>query len=246
MEITSLHNAKVKQWVKYKEKKYREEYQQFLIEGEHMIQEAQRAGIIACILIEEQHENPFTKYPTYVVTKDVLRKLSESVSGTWIMAVCNFVKKNKKHVGNKVLVLDNIQDPGNVGTMIRSALSFGYDLVLLSHQSVDMYNSKLIRSTQGALFHIPIIQGDIVAMIQELKNRDVLIYATALRGAIPLQDVTKQTEAYALVFGNEGSGISQEVLFLSDYRIFIEMAHFESLNVAIAAAICMYEFQHRR
>lgn len=246
MEIISLQNAKVKQWAKYKEKKYRDEYQQFLIEGEHMIQEGQRAGCIVCILLEEQHENPFSTLPTYVVTKDILRKLSSNVSGTWIMAVCDFVSKDRMPIGNKMIVLDNVQDPGNVGTMIRSALSFGYDSVLLSDQGVDMYNPKLIRATQGAMFHIPIIQGNIVTMLQELKKQNVLIYATALQGAIPLQEVTKETETFALVFGNEGSGISQEVNVMSDYRMYIEMACFESLNVAIAAAICMYEFQYRR
>lgn len=241
MEITSLTNAKIKQWSKYKEKKYREQDHMFLIEGEHLIQEAMQAGIIEGIIVEQGKSHVFTAYPTYEVTKDILKKLSDRVSGTWIMAVCHY--PIYETIGRKVIVLDDVQDPGNVGTMIRTAFSFGYESVVLSNHGVDLYNEKLIRSTQGALFHLPIIRGDIVEILHRLKQQGMVIYATTLQNATPLRQIHTRDTDIALVFGNEGVGVSSQVLDLSDYRVCIEMQAFESLNVAIAAAICMYEFQ---
>lgn len=242
MEITSLTNAKVKQWAKYKEKKHRDSQERFLIEGEHLIEEAHKAGLIECVIIEQGKENNFPQYETYEVTRDILNKLSDSVSGTWIMAVCHYPHYTAENYGHKVIVLDDVQDPGNVGTIIRTALSFGYDSILLSQRCVDVYNQKVLRSTQGSLFHIPVIRGDIMEMLTELKEQGSTLYATALRNASPLQEVSKK-EHLALVFGNEGNGVSQEVQDFCDERVYIEMNTFESLNVAVAAGICMYFFK---
>ena len=242
MEITSLTNAKVKQWAKYKEKKYREKERRFLIEGEHLIEEAVRANLVECIIVEREKPHPFQQFPVYEVTPEILRKLESSVSGTWIMAVCHMPQYSEADYGQRVIVLDDVQDPGNVGTIIRTALSFGYDAVLLSAHSCDIYNEKVIRSTQGALFHIPVIRGDVHAMLMELKQRGSRILATSLHNASALREVAVP-EAFALVFGNEGKGVSEEVLRLADTHVFIEMHTFESLNVAVAAGICMYAFK---
>lgn len=242
MEITSLTNAKVKQWSKYKEKKHRDKDHKFLIEGEHLIEEAHKANLIECILIEQGKENMFPAYETYEVTRDILKKLSDSVSGTYIMAVCHMPNISSIDFGNKVIVLDDVQDPGNVGTIIRTAFSFGYTSIVLSNHSVDVYNEKVIRSTQGALFHMPIIRGDIMELLQELKQQGITLYATSLHEATPLQQTPKKTPC-ALIFGNEGNGVSKDVIDYSDHKVFIEMKTFESLNVAVAAGICMYEFK---
>ena len=242
MEITSLTNAKVKQWSKYKEKKHRDKDHKFLIEGEHLIEEAHKANLIECILIEQGKENMFSTYETYEVTRDILKKLSDSVSGTYIMAVCHMPNISSIDFGNKVIVLDDVQDPGNVGTIIRTAFSFGYTSIVLSNHSVDVYNEKVIRSTQGALFHMPIIRGDIMVLLQELKQQGITLYATSLHEATPLQQTPKKTPC-ALIFGNEGNGVSIDVIDYSDHKVFIEMETFESLNVAVAAGICMYEFK---
>lgn len=242
MEITSLTNAKVKQWSKYKEKKHRDKDHKFLIEGEHLIEEAHKANLIECILIEQGKENMFPAYETYEVTRDILKKLSDSVSGTYIMAVCHMPNISSIDFGNKVIVLDDVQDPGNVGTIIRTAFSFGYTSIVLSNHSVDVYNEKVIRSTQGALFHMPIIRGDIMELLQELKQQGITLYATSLYEATPLQQTPKKTPC-ALIFGNEGNGVSKDVIDFSDHKVFIEMETFESLNVAVAAGICMYEFR---
>ncbi|RGC12282.1 RNA methyltransferase [Absiella sp. AM54-8XD] len=242
MEITSLTNAKVKQWSKYKEKKHRDKDHKFLIEGEHLIEEAHKANLIECILIEQGKENMFPAYETYEVTRDILKKLSDSVSGTYIMAVCHMPNISSIDFGNKVIVLDDVQDPGNVGTIIRTAFSFGYTSIVLSNHSVDVFNEKVIRSTQGALFHMPIIRGDIMELLQELKQQGITLYATSLHEATPLQQTPKKTPC-ALIFGNEGNGVSKDVIDYSDHKVFIEMDTFESLNVAVAAGICMYEFK---
>ena len=155
MEITSLTNAKVKQWSKYKEKKYRDKDHKFLIEGEHLIEEAHKANLIECILIEQGKENMFPAYETYEVTRDILKKLSDSVSGTYIMAVCHMPNISSIDFGNKVIVLDDVQDPGNVGTIIRTAFSFGYTSIVLSNHSVDVYNEKVIRSTHAQTAFAP-------------------------------------------------------------------------------------------
>lgn len=241
MEITSLTNAKVKQWAKYKEKKHRDKDECFLIEGEHLIEEAHHAGLIDCIMVEQGRTSMYPQYETYEVTKEILKKLSDSVSGSDIMALCH---RNQQPLPTyqKVVVLDDVQDPGNLGTIIRTAYSFGFDAVLLSNHCVDAYNEKVIRSTQGAIFHIPVIRGDIMTQLQQLKDQNITIYATSLHEATSLSNIKIQKPC-ALVFGNEGSGVSQEVLSFSDERVYIEMETFESLNVAVAAGICMYAFR---
>lgn len=240
MEITSLTNQKVKQWVKYKERKYREKEQYFLIEGEHLIQEANKAGLIDCLIVEQGIKPLLSGYSTYEVTQDILKKLSEQVSGCTHMAVCHYPSIEDIQ-GDKFILLDDVQDPGNVGTIIRTAYSFGYDAVYVSPKCADVYNEKVIRSTQGAVFHLPVIRMDMLTCIQNLKENNVNILATSLRDASPLSSVQKQKKC-ALIFGNEGAGVSEEILNIADKKVFIEMNTFESLNVAVAAGICMYYF----
>lgn len=239
MEITSLTNAKVKQWVKYKEKKHREKDRKFLIEGEHLLQEAYAAGILETLIVRNDVEVCIeVDLPCYEVSEEVMDKLSFHVSKEKVMGVCHypeFEHKNEK----KVILLDGVQDPGNVGTIIRSAYSFGYEHIYLSQACADAYNDKVIRSTQGALFHFPVERVDLVECVKQLKEQGIKVLATSLQESRTLSEIEPQ-EAYALVFGNEGSGVSEEILALSDQNMIIEMNRFESLNVSIAAGICMY------
>lgn len=241
MEITSLTNSKVKQWVKYKERKHREKDHKFLIEGEHLIQEAHMAHCIDCLIVEQGTTVSYQAYPIYEVTAEILKKLSDCVSGTTMMAVCSYVS-NETLQGSKYIILDDVQDPGNVGTIIRTAHSFGFDCILLSPKCADVYNDKVIRSTQGALFHIPVVRGDIVTYMDVLKENNVKIYATSLHDAKPLSEVVVQKPC-AIVFGNEGAGVQPDVIKKADISVYIEMETFESLNVAVAAGICMYTFK---
>ncbi len=243
MEITSLTNAKVKQWVKYKEKKHRDQDKKFIIEGEHLLEEAHKAGLIDCIIIEKGKTSPYVEYPQYEVTKEILKKIANSVSGNWIMAVCNY--PNYQDIkGNKIVMLDGVQDPGNLGTILRTAHSFSYHTVILSKDSVDVFNDKVVRSTQGALFHLNVIRMDLKEAIKDLKEKGYHIYGTSLHEAKSLQEVSIE-ENHVLIMGNEGQGVREDILALTDQNIYIEMDTFESLNVAVAAGICMYTLNKR-
>ncbi len=241
MVITSLTNAKVKQWLKYKDKKYREQDECFLIEGEHLVQEAHAAGLLLYTIQRIGETLLFPDYPTYEVTEEILKKIGSCKSGATIMALCKY-KPCPDNLDKKVIILDDVQDPGNVGTIIRTGLSFGYGTVVLSNHCVDIYNEKLIRSTQGAIFHMNIVRTDIVPLLATLKKEQYHIYATSLQKAKPLS-VIEPKEKHTIIFGNEGNGICKEVLALSDECIKIEMKTFDSLNVAVAAGICMYHLQ---
>lgn len=241
MIITSTSNAKIKQFAKYHEKKHREKDQKFLIENEHLIQEAIQAGLLKTLLVLQNESYPSFDGEVIEVNEDVMNKLKSNVSTPKMIGVC-MMMNNQKDIGRRVILLDDVQDPGNAGTIIRTAYSFGFDSVILSNKSVDLYNEKLIRSTQGAFFHLPIIRGDLKDFITKLQNQNIPVLATSLRNATPLSQVDKVQDV-ALIFGNEGSGVRDEILDMADQRIYIEMNRFESLNVAQAASICAYVFR---
>ncbi|MEG0695303.1 MAG: RNA methyltransferase [Erysipelotrichaceae bacterium] len=241
MEITSKNNDKVKQWVRYQEKKYRELDQMFLVEGLHLIEEAHKAGLIECLIMKKGFASPYKEYSIYEVNDEIMKKISCSVSGSDIIAQVHFPQNNKQ-LGNRIILLDDVQDPGNVGTMIRSALSFGFDQVILSLGCADVYNEKVVRSTQGAIFHLSILRQDLTRIIPLIKAEKTPVYATDLKASKGLSTIEKSNKV-ALVFGNEGNGIHRELLNLCDQNIIIEMNQFESLNVAVAAGICMYHFR---
>ena len=239
MEINSLQNNKVKEWYKLQQKKYRDEMGLFIIEEEHLIEEANKHGLIQHLLVRKDVQNIFNLEPIFV-TEEIMHKLSSTSSLNKYLAICKKpqVTSNKK----RCFILDQVQDPGNVGTIIRTAYSFGFDTVILSKNCADEYSSKVIRSSQGAIFHIAVIRDDIQKQIQELKQNGCIIYGTSLRNAKPLQEY-KPHDNFAIVLGNEGKGVSNEVLDVCDHHVFIEMSQFESLNVAVAGGIVAYHFR---
>ena len=242
MEIVSLTNEKIKLWGKLHQTKYRKETGLFLVEGEHLIQEAEKAGLIETVLVKKNVINPFVNQKEITVTSEILRKLSQTNSEPSLMAVCH-LWESPLTIGKRLILLDDVQDPGNVGTIIRTALSFGFDGVVLSANSVDPTNDKVIRSSQGAIFHIPVIQRDLHEVITECKDAGVMTLSTGLQNAIDLNSV-KITENVAIILGNEGQGISQSIRDLSDQVVKIEMSAFESLNVAVACGILCYRFRN--
>lgn len=239
MKIESIQNARIKKWASLKNKKYRDQTGKFLVEGEHLIQEALSAGIVETIIYDE--DMPFSFHETIQVTRDIMNKLSSNVSDVHLIAVCNQMKMIRKEM-QRILILDGIQDPGNFGTLIRTAVSFSFDGIFCSKQCCDLYNEKTIRSTQGAMFHIHIERVDVIELIEILKEQGFLVVSTALQDSVALQMVPVR-EKMAFVLGNEGQGVSDEVRNRSDYRARIEMDGFESLNVAVAGGIVMYTFK---
>ncbi|MDQ0359340.1 TrmH family RNA methyltransferase [Breznakia pachnodae] len=243
MEINSVQNSKVKTWMKYHQKKYRDTDEKYLIEGEHLIEEALKVNVVDVLLVRKGKEHNFGYHgDIYVLEDHVMDKLSKNVSSVNYIAVC---KKQIYEIkdNTRLLLLDAVQDPGNMGTIIRSAHSFGFDGIYLSEDCVDIYNEKVIRSTQGALFHLPIINCDLQMKVEELQKGGVEVVATALNEeAVYLGDYTPKA-SIALIMGNEGSGVKESLIKKADKVMKIEMANFESLNVAIAASICMYELR---
>ena len=154
MEITSINNEKVKFWTKLNEKKFRDSNNLFLVEGNHLVSEALKHGIVKEIITTSDY---VYDVDTYYVSDKVINKISKQKSGTNVIAVCEKLKENE--IGNKLLILDNIQDPGNLGTIIRSAVAFNIDTIVLSIDTVDLYNDKVIRSSEGMIFNINIIKS---------------------------------------------------------------------------------------
>ena len=233
--IDSLDNKKIKEITSLKIKKYRDQYGLFLVEGKHLVDEAKKSGLLEeVILLDDEYD--FDK--KLIVSEKVMKKLSFQDSIPSIMGVCKI--KDSKLIGSKYLLLDGIQDPGNLGTIIRSSLAFGVDTIVLSKDSVDLYNDKVIRSTQGMIFHINIIRCDLEEVINKIKG-DIRIIGTSLGDSTPLRMLEKK-DRFALIVGNEGNGVKKEILDLCDDIVRIEMnKDVESLNVGVATSIILYE-----
>lgn len=242
--IRSLKNERIKNWCRLHEKKYREKEQKFLIENEHLLQEALQANQLETLILMENTKTDLSFDGNRVyVSEEVMKKLKMNQSMPVCMGVVH-MKKNEAELKDKILLCDDIQDPGNLGTMIRSAYCFGFDTVIVSNKSVDIYNEKVIRSTQGALFHLNVIRGNLEDFIKKIKKENIPVYATAFEDAKGLETM-QPTHQVALIFGNEGAGVSEKLLQLADEKVFIEMSRFDSLNVAMATTICTYWFRKR-
>lgn len=233
MKIESLQNKKVKEWVKLKEKKYRDRTNLFLIEGEHLVEEAAKNGSIReLISLNDEHSD-------YIVTKEIMKKLTSQNTIPNCIAVCEKLKEQKPY-GN-VLLLDGIQDPGNLGTIVRCATAFSYNTIILSDDCVDLYNDKTIRATEGMFFHRNILRADLKEEILKLKKDGYHIYGTNVKDGTLLKEISF-SEKKAIIIGSEGKGVREKIKSEIDENIYIPMdASCESLNAAISASIIMYE-----
>ena len=243
MLITSLNNEHVKELCKLNQKKYRDESALFLIETKHLVLEAYKEGIIKELILEQDEIFPLD-VPTIYVTKQILKKLANTDNPSNVMAVVEKIKE-KDDIGEKILILDHIQDPGNLGTIIRSAVAFNIDTIVLSKDTVDLYNPKVVRSNQGMMFHINIISRDPIKFINDLKKKDYKIIGTKVTNGKDVKDA-KIYSHFALVIGNEGQGISNDIDNLCDEYLYIKMnENCESLNAGVAASILLYEINNK-
>ena len=247
--IESVKNDRVKQWKKLHTKKGRERQKAFLVEGFHLIEEAlKEENIVMEMIVEELVSMPASwkieNIPVYRVTKSVMREISETEHPQGIVAVCKTPNHDRfAFAEGKYLLIDSVQDPGNVGTMIRTADSAGFHAVVLGKGSVDPFNGKVVRATQGSLFHLPVIQRELKAVIQELNRHGVPVFGTVPTGGKHYREHEKRT-SFAVLVGNEGEGISEQLLDLCDEKVSIPIyGKAESLNVAVAAGIFMYELR---
>ena len=242
MLITSINNEHIKEISKLKEKKYRDMTNTFLIEGKHIVLEAYKEGLIKELILEQDELFPLNS-PTTYVSKEILKKLSSMESYSNVMAVAQKIKE--KEIGEKILILEDIQDPGNLGTIIRSACAFGIDTIVLSPKTVDLYNPKVIRATQGMIFHINIIVREVIPFIEEIKKDNYKIVGTRVTDGKDVRQ-SKTYSHYALIIGNEGRGMSSEIQELCDEYLYIKMnEQVESLNAAVAASILLYELYNK-
>ena len=204
MLITSLDNERVKKYIKLKEKKFRDQTGEFIVEGSHLVLEAYRAGLIKELILEKD------------LTSDALY--------------------------DKIMV-DDVQDPGNLGTIIRSAVAFNIDTVILSKNTVDLYNPKTIRATQGMFFHINVIKKDLLEVMKYLDDIDVPVYGTLVEHGEDVRTLNeKDKKKFALIVGNEGNGVHKEISDKCDKNLYIKMnSDVESLNVGVATSILLYE-----
>ena len=227
--ISSVQNERIKNYAKLNEKKYRDESNLFIIEGLHLVEEAKKYNIIKEIITT----NPDIEGT--LVSEDVMKKITNQKSVVEVCAICN--KLDNRNITDKILILDNIQDPGNIGTLIRTAVSFNFNTIVMEN-CADIYSSKVLRATQGAIFKVNIINTNILDFIKGLK--DYKIYGTSLKNGLPLKQIEKSPKL-AIILGNEGNGVRSELLDKTDKNIFIEIENMESLNVGIAGGILMYE-----
>ena len=238
MIYTSTDNKKIKELKKLNVKKYRDQSNSFLVEGEHLVLEAYKKGLLEELFLEENTTLDLDVKTSYL-SRNVIKFISELDNPSNIIGLCK--KTEEKEVGKKVLVLDDIQDPGNFGTIIRSAVAFNIDTIVVSNNTVDLYNSKVIRASQGMLFNINIIKKDLNDFVSELKKQGYQIYATKVNGGKSLKTIEKM-EKFAIIMGNEGAGVSAILMSLADSYLYIDMnSNCESLNVAVATSIILYE-----
>ena len=236
MKIESVNNNKVKEWCKLKEKRFRDETNLFLIEGDHLINNARIKGkIVAIISNDSTMEIP--GIPFYLVTPAIMKKISTQVTSSKVIAICQ--KKEEKQINGVTCLLDNIQDPGNLGTIIRSAVAFKIDTLVLSNDSVDLYNDKVIRASEGMIFDLNIIRKNLVDVINELKAKNYKIYGTDVCQGKNLKKISFN-EKTAIIIGNEGLGMKEEIKKECDEMIHIDI-NCESLNAGVAASIIFYE-----
>lgn len=261
MEITSLQNPRVKQWAGLLEKKQRDKQQKYLIEGIHLVQEALTSeAAIECIVYSLEQGMPaelerlsasHLDVEWIGVTDAIIAKCSSTETPQPVFAVVEKYGRDQldellAKSEALVVVVDGVQDPGNLGTIIRSADAVAADGIILGKGTVDLYNPKTIRSTMGSLFHLPIIEGNLSDILSLAKERGARIVSTSLQADNSCYSYDFRPSSWLLV-GNEGQGVSAAAEAWVDDRIIIPMpGKAESLNVAMATSVLLYEALRQR
>lgn len=248
--IASVQNPNVKEWKKLQTKKGRTRSGKFLIEGPHLVEEAMKSGVeIDEWIVQEGVIHPIEKEADdrslFVVTSGVMKEIAGTEHPQGLVCVCRKFTPSSftETPAGKYLLIDGVQDPGNVGTIIRTADAAGMTAVILGKGSVDPFNDKVLRASQGSLFHLPVIEGDLHEWITDLKNQGVPVFGTSVDGGKHYAEAEVQGN-FALIVGNEGSGVDPELLESTDENLCIPIrGKAESLNVSVAAGILMFGLQ---
>lgn len=250
--IISKDNSLIKEIKKLKEKKYRTKNNQFLIEGFRFIEEALKSKFeVPMIFISESHKSRFESFDiesklqkdtkVYWVSEQVLKLLSDTETPQGIVAVVDNRELNVENKEGFYVLVDKVQDPGNMGTIIRTAHASKALGVIITKGTVDIYNEKTLRSTMGSIFHVPVIQDNDLNKVSFLKENGFNLVASSLNTNKNFYDVDLKGKKIIAV-GNEGSGISDEIYNMADIKVKIPMpGGSESLNVSVAAGVMMFE-----
>ena len=251
----------LKYYSSLRQKKIREDEGKFLIEGFHLLEECLRSSyFLECVMVSESvsfeknskllSELEKKKITVHYLKESHFNKLADTENSQGIAAAV-LTKQDKYYESlyksGLIIALDKINDPGNMGTIIRTAYWFGVDSVIISEDSVDIYNPKVLRSTQGALFHIDIYNDvNLLKTLENLKKHGLSIYLLDAKAEKNIGGITPGDKTI-LVFGNEAGGISEDILNKGYERVKIKgFTNCESLNVSAACAIALYEFTRER
>lgn len=257
--ITSKENEQIKQIYKLKDKKYRDEMGLYVVEGIKTVNEALAEGAdIQTIVISDDSDEQkeieqkmlyaVAKYNMLYVSRNVFEHISHVMHPQGILAVIK-KRETKNEINYKqdmLVILDNIQDPGNLGTIIRTIDSAGINQIILSKGTVDAYSPKVVRSTMSGIFRVDIIEvEDLLSTIKDIQKHGFKVIATSLDTNKSMYDVSYNKTA--IIIGNEANGVSKEVLKVADEKVKIPMlGKTESLNAAVATGIVVYEYVRQK
>lgn len=243
MYLESSQNKIIKEINSLKQKKYRDRKGMFIVEGERLVSEADPLYI----LIREDYKGKMsTNCPVYTASAPLFDKISDTVTPQGILGVCRIPDTDISDIPKDpfLVILDRVSDPGNMGTIIRTADAAGADGVVLSKGCADPYSLKTVRSTMGSVFHLPIYRDTDIG--EFIKNTDIKTFAAHLKGKKSCFD-TDMTGGIGILIGNEANGLSDEISALADEPVKIPMpGKAESMNAAVAAAIMIYEAVRQR
>lgn len=230
--IKSSDNKKYKSLKKLLTKKEREKTKTFLIEGKNIIEEAKKHNKILTYITDDLNK---VEDNIFYVDKKLKESLSSLKNSNEDIALVKYLDI-KEVSSDTILLIDNVRDPSNLGTILRTCLAFGIKDVVLSLNTVDLYNPKVLRASEGAIFSLNILREDLIGFIS--KHKDYKVLSTSLK-ANDLKAL--KTNKKMIVIGNEGKGVSEEILKISDDYLKIPIKNIDSLNVAIATSIILFE-----
>jgi TrmH family RNA methyltransferase len=257
--ITSKDNELIKHIRKLKDKKYRDESNEYVVEGVKLVEEAVKENakikqIIVCEDTTRTYEIPthimleIAKYECISVSDKIFNIITQVTNPQGIMAIIEKNAQNAKidYTQDIIVVLDDVQDPGNLGTILRTVDSIGLNQIIVSKGTADAFNSKVVRSTMGAIFRIKIIEVENLAQaIKEMRKHHFKLMVTSLQTKNSIYDIDFNKKI--IVIGNEGNGVSKEIQDFADYKVKIPMlGKTESLNASVATGIMIYEFVRQK
>ena len=255
--IQSKDNKTIKHIISLQQRKYRQKFGEYTVEGIRAVTDIGKKDFLRSILIRESKRSEleplvqkgFTISSVYVVQDPIFDKIEHSVNGQGILGIAKkcFNDLHSLIVEDGLYVaLDGVQDPGNLGTIIRTAVAAGAKGIFLLKGTVDPYNEKCVRSTMSALCNIPIFEDVTLSEFYDfIKDNTIKTYVTSLENAKPYHTISYPKRTM-IILGNEGNGVSREIIEMCDQAITIPMyGDIESLNVSIAAALCMYKVREQ-